>query len=510
MKIKNIFGNKILLIFIIIFIVATMMRFYALDSSTLVFDEVALYTSAEEYTRGNFFHNFYAFDTPPFTKYLVAVSLVVFDFSEIWIRIYSAVFGSLIVILTFLFAQKFYEDKRIALLASGITAFSILHLAFSRLAEHLIPVGFFYLSALYLFFDFIDRNNKTRKSYVFLGIAVALGLMTKFLMLYLIATIIIYAIIKKRITLKIKPNFSLIIDNYILKAAIVFIVVFLVLWPFFLYPLNVDFNVVIEDKFQRNFSLSIPEGLMAFGEVSKSAVADQRPNTITNIPFLGYFTLFAVKESILFTILFFIGLYFITKKPTPTDKFLATTLILFFLFLWMQNWGYTYRYISVIIPFLAIISSRWIVKIKKENISYLIIILITFVFFLNAMLVQPHYVLYYNELNSITNITGLEDHFSEGLKESMNYIKSNCQQVFTDRANVYMALPYFNDGFFTQNSTIPETDFCVLVGMATNRSKDADLINKILNEKNCKTEKQVEVYGTHVYEIHKCRPTGGI
>jgi 4-amino-4-deoxy-L-arabinose transferase-like glycosyltransferase len=484
--------KKILAALAMVVVLGAGLRLAFLNWEPATYDEVALILSAKEYMKGNWLHNFVAFDTPPLTKYFLVISFSLAGYSEIALRIFSALLGIGTVILTFYIARKMYGDKT-ALVSATLLSFSILHLAFSRYAEHLIPVGFFYLLALWLIYDYAENGN--RKNFILLGAAVALGVMAKFVMLYFIVTAVVYLLIKRKIAFRIKPAFSVSIDNYLLKAAAVFVVVLLLLWPFFLYPVSVNTSVVIDNSRQRNVSLSVPEGLLAFGEVSRAAATEQKTADITGYP-LGYIWLFMIKEPLLFVGLFFAGIYLMMKERKKQDNFLLLSLFVFLIMLWVQNWGHTYRYFAVFLPAMAIIASRWVDKIKKYFWHAFIAVAVIMASF--ALYAFPNYVLYYNNLNDISKIN-LETHFSEGLGEAMNEVR-NCSLTYTDRGNEYMV--GFNFGYDKVTSGLDKKPDCMLRGMASYVDPTFNLsyADKCTAIKNITSEK----FNRTLFTVYRC------
>ncbi len=483
---------------VIILLISLFLRFTNLGWETLEYDEVPILYAGQEFLKGNFL-TFFAFDQPPMMKYFDVLALSLFGFSEVAIRLLPAIFGFGMVLLTYFFVKKLYKNERLAVLSTVFVAFSIIHLIMSRYAEIPIVMGFFYLLSLYFLFVYIENKNK--RSAVYLGIALGIGMVSKYLMIYAMITVIVYAIIKKLITLRLRPQISLSLDRGIIKALIIGLVVFLLLWPTFLLPLRVDMDITIEGSRQRNVSVEVPSGLLSFGDVASYGVlGDRKDLGSRSLPFIGSMIIFAVKESAIFIILFIVGLYFVIKKPEKVDKLVITALIIFLLFLWLQNWGYTYRHLPPIIPLIAIISSRWILEIKRGGIALVAIALISVVLAATAISAYPDYPLHYNQLNYFANVTGLETHLSEGLRETRDYVAENCTRVLTDRANRYMLEFYFEPGFVSYtNQSLPT---CIVV--ASTYYADADTMNNVMANAKCDLGKEIYVKSQKLVKIYNC------
>ncbi len=479
---------------IIIILLGAFLRLYNLSWDTFIFDEVPTIKSSEQYLNGNFM-NFFGLDVPPLLKYTSAATMAIFGLSETALRTQSALFGIATIALTYFFVVKFYKDKRMALLAASLTSFSILHLTFSRYLELLVPVGFFYLLSMYFLLDFVQNKNK-RSAYYF-GIALALGLLTKNMMLYAILSSLIYLVIKRHIFAGVKPWFHVRMDNSILKGLLAGLVVFLVLWPFFLYPVKVDMSASINGGHERNITLSVPFGALSYGDVGSSYAANRQDYGVRSVPFIGYLLLFCTKESLVIVLLAAAGLYSAAKTRNDNDKFILFILFMFFLLLSVQNWGYTFRYIAVVMPFIAILASRWIIGCRK-TLSLVIIAAATALLLLNAALVQPNYVLFYNPINEAVQFSNLESHFSEGMGESLDFIRDNCTSVLSDTGSNYMIYVY-NE---TLSDFTPHGQDCVLI--AVQNVPEAQTLYDYVSGHKCNLARTVFVRGIERYEIFKC------
>src|SRR3989338_11681029 len=134
------------IILLVVLLLAAYLRFSQLDYATLGPGEVEIYEAAKDYASGNILKSFYIFDTPPMPKYLGALMLIIFGFSESALRLIPAIFGIATVLLTYLFAKKFY-NKNTGLLAASFVAFSFIHIQFSRYFQLEVMLSFFFLIA---------------------------------------------------------------------------------------------------------------------------------------------------------------------------------------------------------------------------------------------------------------------------------------------------------------------------------------------------------------------------
>src|SRR3989338_10432396 len=190
-KVPFIGGKDIFIILAIVVIASFFLRFYDLSWETYGYGEIEIKQAADEYVKGNFVNNYYIFDTPPVGKYLFAMSTTLLGGSEFSLRIISLIFGMLTIIAMFFVTNKIYDSK-ISILATVITAFSILHIQFSRYAQLETMLSFFYV--LIFYFSWKVFNNPGKYTAYLLGISLGLSIAVKFTSVIILVAIIIYAI----------------------------------------------------------------------------------------------------------------------------------------------------------------------------------------------------------------------------------------------------------------------------------------------------------------------------
>jgi 4-amino-4-deoxy-L-arabinose transferase-like glycosyltransferase len=175
------------LLILIIFLVGTFLRFYKLGSvpNSMDWDEVSwgynayavLHTGQDEYG-ASFPISFRAFGDykQPVYVYSEVIPIAVFGLNSFAVRFPSALYGSLSIILIYLFSKElFYKTKKreaIALIASGIFAISPWSIQFGRVAFEATLGVFFVLAGLYLFLLGIRKNSVV----AFVGSTIAFAL----------------------------------------------------------------------------------------------------------------------------------------------------------------------------------------------------------------------------------------------------------------------------------------------------------------------------------------------
>ncbi|MBI4162661.1 MAG: glycosyltransferase family 39 protein [Candidatus Aenigmarchaeota archaeon] len=484
-------------VFIAIFLLAAYLRLSMLDYETLGPGEVELYEAARDYASGNIVKSFYIFDTPPLSKYILALILIISGFSETALRLFPAIFGMLAVVMTYFFAKKFYSQK-IALLSTIFIAFSFIHLQMSRYVQLETATSFFFLLAFYYFFDFVENR---KKNYLLFGATVALGMLIKFTMFYAIASIVLIAVTYKYISFRRKPQFSITIDNFLLKSLIVAVVLFFLIWPYSLVPVKTDITLSVEfsDGLHTNhLTPSIPQIILVLGKRSASS----QIGGVLSMPF-GYFLFFLMKENIIFLAAFFLGLFAIIKKPKKIDKMILLSLVVFMLLLWAQKWGFTYRYLAIVIPLIAIIAARCIDFIKSQKIATVMLTIFLVVLATSAFAVHTDYI-YYKNFNVLEYEPELFQ--SEGMKESISYIKENCPAVYTDSYYHFILAPYHRNVTKYANETKLPT--CVLKGYtglgSSLPSPENVVIDDFIKSHSCELKKSVVKKGVLLQKIYYC------
>lgn len=154
----------------LIIILAAILRIYQLDQipPSISWDEAAVgynaYTISnwgkDEWGR-NFPLYFKSFedDKHPVHVYLTAVSVGVLGLSDFSVRLPSAIFGVLNVVLLFFLARLFFTSSLVGLLSALFLAISPYNLQFSRFNHEANFALFFFLLGLWLFFLGKQRKN---------------------------------------------------------------------------------------------------------------------------------------------------------------------------------------------------------------------------------------------------------------------------------------------------------------------------------------------------------------
>ena len=172
--------------------IALFLRFWRLGSpDSFVFDEIYYPKWADEFLNGKTSYDVH----PPLVKLLIALAEKIFGYSEWTARFFSALFGSIIVFLTYLLIEKIFKNKITALLGSLLVAFDGLFFVMSRTAIMEIYVSFTMILSLLFYWIFLESKNKAIFWLALTGIAVGLAISCKWTNLSVWGLIIFWSII---------------------------------------------------------------------------------------------------------------------------------------------------------------------------------------------------------------------------------------------------------------------------------------------------------------------------
>lgn|SRR3989338_2167618 len=481
-------NKRFALLLAVVLIASVFLRINGLGWETYGYGEVEIKEAAESYASGNFVNNYYLFDTPPFGKYVFALASL--GNSEIALRIVSVIFGILTVLAVFLLGRKLYGFNA-GILAASITGFSISHLQLSRYAQLETMLSFFFVAIAYFLWESFQEDR--RYSYAFLGISIGLAMATKFTSIIFLAAFIIYTIYLRRIKISVRKSFSLFIDNKVVKAIIIAFILFLAVWPFGFAKLHTEANISVDygtEIRSQQIEADIPVMLLSFARRIFTSVGDSSTG-ILGIPILNYFLLYMVKESLILIPLLAAGIYFIFRKPMKQDAMLLVFILTFFALLSFQRTSISYRHVVPVIPFLGILASRWILHVKKQ---WIFIGIIAAILFVQAWLAAPSYALYFNPLKEPLGISDSEFRFNEGMKETIEYLRENCDSTYASNYYRIMVEPYYN------NIHSEPPGVCVIKGNV-NDSFDVD---SYIQTNNCTLVKTVNKESIKILDIYKC------
>lgn len=202
----------------------------------IVFDETYYANFAHQYLLQTSFLDAH----PPLGKIIIAIGIKIFGFNSFGWRIMPAIFGALIIPLTYLVAQKIFKNKPAALLSAVLVTFDGLFLVESRnaLIMGLMPV--FILAGYY--FGLSYAENKKTLYIILTGLMFGLSFCVQWLSLPFWAILFVFLIIKKA-----KISWQFILSYFILPVVMYFLIFYFDchnssyknLWQYFL-KWNID------------------------------------------------------------------------------------------------------------------------------------------------------------------------------------------------------------------------------------------------------------------------------
>lgn len=134
-----------------IVVLAALMRLCDLGVKSLWFDETHTYNDAfREYIWWRRPHYFYF--------QLVEISLWIGGMSDFWLRLPSALFGVMGVLVMYALANEVLNDRRTALMSAIFTCFSLVHLDYSQEARYYAAIFFWSSLGVYLLARFLRRR----------------------------------------------------------------------------------------------------------------------------------------------------------------------------------------------------------------------------------------------------------------------------------------------------------------------------------------------------------------
>lgn len=131
----------------------------------------------------------------PISHGTMALSMLFVDDPILACRIPSAVFGILTIPLVFLFARRVSDSNLLAIIAAALVAFLMVEVAWSRQARMYADLQFFYILAMYLFYQYL--GNPKRKKLILALLATGAAILCHQIAISLVAAFLVCAILAK-------------------------------------------------------------------------------------------------------------------------------------------------------------------------------------------------------------------------------------------------------------------------------------------------------------------------
>jgi dolichyl-phosphate-mannose--protein O-mannosyl transferase len=204
-----------------------LLRFWRLDvPNEKVFDEVYYPKWAAEYLQGQTPYDVH----PPLVKLLIAGSEIFLGDTTLAWRIIPAIFGSIIVILTYLVAKQLFKDKIIAMFSAFLIAFDGLFFVLSRIAIMEVFVMFFGILSIFCFWQYANSEKRNLGWLIATGFSLGFAISCKWTGLAIWLLLIVWTFFRwKDFNQNNKINTYFFVFNFIVIPLIIYLGSFL-LW----------------------------------------------------------------------------------------------------------------------------------------------------------------------------------------------------------------------------------------------------------------------------------------
>lgn len=452
----------------LVLVLAFFLRIMGLQQVDLLFDEYADFSLAIRLNEhlnpfdSNYKYDEVDFDQTRFSHYLTAF-LLFWKFDTMGSRMLSVVFGVLTILLVYLFGKELFS-RRAGFISAVLTAFSIFHISFSRLA---MTSGdsiflFFYLTSAYMFYKGLkyEKNSYIFLAAIFTGIAIATKLFGLFLLPVFLLMVWFYRdkanfkIIDKRLrkatllsavpiiiylTIFFMPPELSLIKLYLYFIAVVFIIYYTIKilsakskFMNFLSSLNFFLLSILYTFTFTPIHLSVKNFLGIFQWFARWNLSP-----LANAPYYETLTVLFVKLGIPFSIIFAASfVYFIRKIKSASHLYLILLFSIPALILMLMKWKLAWH-LMVIFPIIYLILGKSIEEyfytIRKKKmvpvLSMILLLLFLFIPFYTTNKIYPYYELdgyqYGEEFVGYNKPSFLT---FEGVRSANNYIENQIAQ----------------------------------------------------------------------------------
>lgn len=208
--------KKDILIIIILFFIAFLIRVPCASNVSIYPDEPDYWTTSNRILANNFVPAYETFCYyPPFFSYIAAAVTLFFEGDLNTLRMISVLAGSLTVSALYLFGKAMY-DRKTGLLSALFMCFSAYHSLFSRLIMQEAFTLFFITAFSYFFW--LSRNSEqekgNRRYAILAGVMLGLSFDAKYISIFLVPSIIAYLLWTNNF------SFKVLIDKKIILMSI--------------------------------------------------------------------------------------------------------------------------------------------------------------------------------------------------------------------------------------------------------------------------------------------------
>jgi 4-amino-4-deoxy-L-arabinose transferase-like glycosyltransferase len=272
-----------------------------------------------------------------FMTILRTITFILFPFSMVAQWTLTAIFGTLVILITFLFAKQLYGNL-VAIISSAFISTFTMHVILSRGIYTEMPLTFFILLTFTFFLKGIDKKNI---KYIWLSsISLSLGLLTNIFPFLCFPPILFYLFLKRKF-----------IGKKTIKKIILIYFVSILIWLTWAIP-NIKKIYNIENE-------SSLRGISYFDMSVKTSSETMRMDFAHE--YVSNFSAFG-------TILILSGIFFASYKRRIHELFILSFIASFVFFFEIISSSDITRFHSMLAPFYFILASMTIVELFKTKI----------------------------------------------------------------------------------------------------------------------------------------------
>jgi 4-amino-4-deoxy-L-arabinose transferase-like glycosyltransferase len=347
-----------------ILIIATLMRLFNLSTGDVLgdeglyafraigpldFDEAEFHTTPLEWLDGDIpvWTSFSFHDHPPLVFWTQHLFLNIFGENVFSFRLPSVILGVLSVYLVYLLGT-FLFSRMAGLAGAALLAVTANHVFISRVGLQESYVIFFVLLSSYFFLRALRRD----RAFIYFGIAVGLGMLTKYTFVFMFPVFALYLLVYHRLRLT---------NRRLWQGTLIAFVIFLpvIIYNVFLYAAVGHFD----------FQLSYVLGQQP--EVWQTAPGKEMIGSFARRVMDFFPTLFSSQSWLFFTlsliaVVWFAGGWIMRKKGISKKAMFLVITIAFLLVLYGLI-GPTVRFLTMLTPFLALIVGLAFVRLNERG-----------------------------------------------------------------------------------------------------------------------------------------------
>lgn len=306
--------------------------FYTFFQDFLKQPKTIFYLKNYVYRFYTFYPALYLIYYPPLYDIITSGFFTIFGVNSISARITTIFFSILTLVVLYFMAKEFYKKEEIALFSSLILAFAPYYFIFSFLAMVDIPLIFFILLSILLFYRGVERDKKYFKWF---GVVFGLGYLMRYLIVVILPSLLLYLLYRK----KLKEN----LKNLVIASTIF---------------LGIIAPYLIVQIFFKGFEVISYWIVGTQGSVIGCSFFECPLSHLFFYPSLLYVQIFPLA------FLFPLG-YFLVKREYTKENFLLISLIfsyfLIFTFLPLK----THKYLIPTLPFFSLLFVSTLYEYKR-------------------------------------------------------------------------------------------------------------------------------------------------